>query len=52
MAVVVGEKEKMAESLKREKQVQYFKHMGETSGVGAVAGFTMTLNDKEVTDNE
>jgi hypothetical protein len=25
---------------KREKQVQYFKHMEETSGVGAVAGFT------------
>jgi cytidyltransferase-like protein len=39
-------------ALKREKQVQYFKHMGETSGVGAVAGFTMPLNDKEVTDNE
>jgi cytidyltransferase-like protein len=27
-------------AVKREKQVQYFKHMKETSGVGAVAGFT------------
>ncbi len=39
-------------ALKREKQVQYFKHMGETTGAGAVAGYTMPLNDKEVTDNE
>jgi hypothetical protein len=27
-------------AVKREKQVQYFKNMKETSGVGAVAGFT------------
>jgi cytidyltransferase-like protein len=31
---------------KRERQVQYFKHMEETSGVGAVAGFASPLGKK------